>query len=184
GCNAAPARGVSRLRTGEAAKPAGGGAKAGSCAAGNGPDFDFGSPPMLVTLPNGDRRLIVGQKSGVVHGLDASTGKVLWSTRIGKGGVLGGVEWGSSTDGRRAYVALSDQTMRSNGNSGAIVIGMTSVDPQIGGGLFALNLTDGTKVWNAPPPVCGDRPNCSPAQSAAITAIPGVVFSGSVDGHL
>ena len=28
------------------------------------------------------------------------------------------------------------------------------------------------------------RTDCSPAQSAAVTAIPGVVFSGSVDGHL
>jgi polyvinyl alcohol dehydrogenase (cytochrome) len=25
---------------------------------------------------------------------------------------------------------------------------------------------------------------CSPAQSAALTSIPGVVFSGSIDGHL
>jgi polyvinyl alcohol dehydrogenase (cytochrome) len=175
---------VSQLTSGDAWNLACGGNDESNCPKGNGPDFDFGSPPMLVTLPNGDRRLIVGQKSGVVHGLDANNGKVLWSTRIGKGGVLGGVEWGSSTDGRRAYVALSDQTMRSAGTSGTIVIGMTSVDPQIGGGLFALNLADGTKAWNAAPPVCGDRPMCSPAQSAAITAIPGVVFSGSIDGHL
>jgi polyvinyl alcohol dehydrogenase (cytochrome) len=61
---------------------------------------------------------------------------------------------------------------------------MTRVDPMIGGGLFALNIADGSKVWNAPPAVCGDRPMCSPAQSAAITAMPGVVFSGSIDGHL
>jgi len=31
---------------------------------------------------------------------------------------------------------------------------------------------------------CGARPNCSPAQLAAVTAIPGAVFSGSQDGHL
>ncbi len=31
---------------------------------------------------------------------------------------------------------------------------------------------------------CGDRSPCSPAQAAAATAIPGVVFSGSADGHL
>ena len=30
----------------------------------------------------------------------------------------------------------------------------------------------------------GIEPGCSPAQSAAVTAIPGVVFSGSLDGHL
>jgi polyvinyl alcohol dehydrogenase (cytochrome) len=58
------------------------------------------------------------------------------------------------------------------------------LDPSIGGGLFALNLADGKVMWNAPPPVCGHRPMCSPAQSAAVTAIPGVVFSASIDGHL
>jgi polyvinyl alcohol dehydrogenase (cytochrome) len=173
---------VSQLTAGDAWNLACGGIDATNCPASNGPDFDFGSPPMLVTLPTGERRLIVGQKSGVVHGLDANTGKVRWSTRIGKGGMLGGVEWGSATDGRQAYVALSDQSFKRTG--GPVVIGMTTLDPVIGGGLFALRLTDGVKIWNAAAPVCGDRPMCSPAQSAAITAIPGVVFSGSVDGHL
>ena len=35
-----------------------------------------------------------------------------------------------------------------------------------------------------PHPGCGDVPGCSPAQSAAVTAIPGLVFSGGLDGHL
>jgi polyvinyl alcohol dehydrogenase (cytochrome) len=39
-------------------------------------------------------------------------------------------------------------------------------------------------VWSAPPPGCKERRPCSPAQSAAVTAIPGVVFSGSLDGHI
>jgi polyvinyl alcohol dehydrogenase (cytochrome) len=173
---------VRQLTSGDAWNLACGGADSANCPASNGPDFDFGSPPILVTLPSGERRLVVGQKSGVVHGLDAATGKVLWSTRIGKGGVLGGVQWGSATDGRLAYVALSDQTMRAR-DGGAIVIGQTVLDPAIGGGLFALRLTDGSTSWHTPPSACGDRPMCSPAQSAAITAIPGVVFSGSVDGH-
>ena len=173
---------VSQLTSGDAWNLACGGIDAANCPASNGPDYDFGSPPMLVTLPSGERRLVVGQKSGVVHGLDADSGKVLWSTRIGKGGMLGGVEWGSATDGRQAYVALSDQSFKRSG--GPVVIGMTTLDPGIGGGLFALRVTDGAKVWNAPAPVCGDRPMCSPAQSAAITAMPGVIFSGSVDGHL
>jgi polyvinyl alcohol dehydrogenase (cytochrome) len=29
-----------------------------------------------------------------------------------------------------------------------------------------------------------DRPGCSPAQSAAVSVIPDVVFSGGLDGHL
>ena len=58
-----------------------------------------------------------------------------------------------------------------------------------GGGLVALDLKTGKVVWNVPPPappVCPrhESTDCSPAQSAALTVIPGVVFSGSVDGHL
>jgi polyvinyl alcohol dehydrogenase (cytochrome) len=79
---------VSQLTSGDAWNLACGGVDSANCPASNGPDFDFGSPPMLVTLPSGEPRLVVGQKSGVVHSLDAANGKVLWSTRVGKGGVL------------------------------------------------------------------------------------------------
>jgi len=56
-------------------------------------------------------------------------------------------------------------------------------DPAKGGGLTALRPADGSKAWFAAPKPCTD-PGCSPAQSAALTVIPGVVFSGSYDGHL
>jgi polyvinyl alcohol dehydrogenase (cytochrome) len=59
-------------------------------------------------------------------------------------------------------------------------------DPKTGGGLTALRITNGEKVWFAAPIPCGPsaKSGCSPAQSQAVTAIPGVVFSGSLDGHL
>jgi len=58
-------------------------------------------------------------------------------------------------------------------------------DPKAGGGLFAIQLATGEKLWSAlPPPEGCKTPHCSPAQSAAVTAIPGVIFSGSLDGHL
>jgi polyvinyl alcohol dehydrogenase (cytochrome) len=61
----------------------------------------------------------------------------------------------------------------------------TDVDPKRGGGMFALRLDDGKRVWYTPPPGCSPtRARCSPAQSAAVSAIAGVAFSGSVDGHL
>ena len=143
-----------------------------------GPDFDFGSSPILTTLANGKRALIAGQKSGMVTALDPDNqGEVLWQTRVGKGGVLGGVQWGSATDGKKVYVPVSDVQVEEHN-------GKITADPKVGGGLFALDPTTGKKIWHTPAPPCPTDRACSPAQSAAITAIPGVVFSGSVDGHL
>jgi polyvinyl alcohol dehydrogenase (cytochrome) len=56
----------------------------------------------------------------------------------------------------------------------------TDADPKQGGGIFALRLDNGERIWYTPPPGCGERKPYSPAQSAAVSAIPGAVFSGSV----
>jgi polyvinyl alcohol dehydrogenase (cytochrome) len=144
------------------------------------PDFDFSSPPILVTLSSGKRALVAGQKSGMVHAVDPDDqGKILWQARAGTGGTLGGVQWGSASDGSNVYVAVSDIVRTAIPNS----LG-TNADPKIGGGLFAFRLETGERAWYTAPPGCGNRTRCSPAQSAAVSAIPGVVFSGSVDGHL
>jgi len=144
-----------------------------------GPDSDFGSSPILRTLSSGRRVLIAGQKSGVVHALDPDKkGELLWQTRVGKGGLLGGVQWGPAADRETAYVALSDLNLIP-AEEGVIP------DPKAGGGLFALQLTTGEKLWSAMPAEGGCHTRrCSPAQSAAVTAIPGMVFSGALDGHL
>ena len=95
---------------------------------------------------------------------------------IGKGGPLGGIMWGSAADEQRVYVANSDL--------GFLPGGTMSLDPAAGGGLFALDLATGKVSMHVPPVPCGDRSQCSPALSAAVTAIPGVVFSGGVSGYL
>jgi polyvinyl alcohol dehydrogenase (cytochrome) len=70
-----------------------------NCPEAKGPDMDFGSSAILVSLPSGRRALIAGQKSGVVTAVDPDRkGEVLWQTRVGRGSSLGGVQWGS---GRR-----------------------------------------------------------------------------------
>lgn len=146
----------------------------------NGPDFDFGASPILVTLANGKRVLVAGQKSGIVHALDPDKqGASLWDVRVGKGGTMGGVQWGSATDGTNIYVANSDikRIMLTFSNS-------TDTDASQGGGMYALKLENGERMWYTPPPGCGGRQRCSPAQSAAVSAMPGAAFSGSVDGHL
>ena len=119
--------------------------------------------------------MVIGQKSGVVHALDPDQeGKILWQTRVGKGGPLGGIMWGSAADQDHVYVANSD--VRFNGYK--------TLDPNAGGGLFALDLATGKISMQVPPVPCGSRSQCSPALSAAVTAIPGVVFSGGMSGHL
>lgn len=160
-----------------------------NCPEAKGPDHDFGSSPILVDLPNGRRALIAGQKSGVVHALDPDRGgEILWQTRVGKGSALGGVQWGSAYDGRRVYVALSDVIPETAGTAAASAQPMSlNQDPppnNLGGGLFALDPASGQITWTTPHPGCGSKPGCSPAQSAAVTAIPGIVFSGGIDGHL
>jgi polyvinyl alcohol dehydrogenase (cytochrome) len=151
-----------------------------NCPEARGPDFDFGSSAILVDLPGGKRALIAGQKSGMVHALDPDQqGEVLWQVRAGKGSVLGGVQWGSAVDGENVYVAVSDLDFAPQPSTGR-----NGLNPKAGGGMFAFNAATGKQVWNTPTPGCRDRAGCSPAQSAAITAIPGVVFSGSLDGHL
>ena len=49
-----------------------------------------------------------------------------------------------------------------------------------------MNVADGKTLWSAPPPAntCSARAGCNTGQPAAVSAIPGVVFSGSLDGHL
>ena len=151
-----------------------------NCPSVDGPDVDFSSSPILVDLPGGKRALVAGQKSGVVHAVDPDNqGEVLWQTRVGKGGSLGGVQWGSAVDANNVYVALADM-----GRVRLTYSQNTDSDPKVGGGMFALRLSDGKQVWHTEPGVCGNRPRCSPAQSAAVSAMPGIAFSGSEDGHM
>lgn len=143
-----------------------------------GPDLDFGMAPMLVTRTDGKDVLIAGQKSGVVWALDPDAdGAVLWSTRVGKGGALGGIHWGMASDGRRAYAANADR--------GAVIVDVHPDQPPAPG-LYALDLFTGEVVWSAPAPggTCDGRRGCMRANSAAPTAIPGVVFAGGLDGHI
>jgi polyvinyl alcohol dehydrogenase (cytochrome) len=76
-----------------------------ACPSPNGPDYDFGQGPMLIPTKAGDI-VAAGQKSGIMWGLNAQTGATAWSTGVGPGSSLGGLEWGSATDGKRIYFAV------------------------------------------------------------------------------
>jgi polyvinyl alcohol dehydrogenase (cytochrome) len=104
---------------------------------------------------------------------------------VGTGGPFGGSQWGSASDGRDIYVAISDLGIGAVRDPKSPQGFRLTLDPKKGGGLSALDLKTGKVVWSAKPAVCAPtRTDCSPAQSAAVTAIPGAVFSGAVDGHL
>jgi polyvinyl alcohol dehydrogenase (cytochrome) len=154
-----------------------------------GPDFDFGSSAIPVKI-DVDRKprtlLLAGQKSGVVYALDPERrGKIVWQVRVGKGSTNGGVQWGMASDGRTVYAAVSDLARARATPSDPADLRTSNLDPKAGGGLFALSIADGSKAWYAAPSACEPpKPGCSPAQPAAVTAFPGVVLSGSVDGHL
>jgi polyvinyl alcohol dehydrogenase (cytochrome) len=133
-----------------------------------GPDFDFSASPVLTTLPNGKDLIIATKKSGEGFAFDPDdNGRLLWTYRWGVGAAAGGV-YGTAVDGERAYFAVADQWTERPG------------------GLHGVDLASGERVWFTPPAdlLCGTGPGCSPAMSAAVTAIPGVVFAGSADGGL
>ncbi len=153
-----------------------------NCPEARGPDFDFGASPILVELEDGKRVLVAGQKSGMVHAMDPDRdGEVLWQRRAGLGSALGGIQFGPGADSQNVYVAVSDikygQQELPDGTS------YRGPLPNTGGGLSTYRLKDGERLWHVPGIPCpSGRRNCSPGQSAAVTVIPGVVFSGALDG--
>jgi len=140
------------------------------------PDYDFGASPILVEGKDGRRILLAGNKSAMIYALDPDhDGKLIWQQKVGRGGTSGGILWGPATDGQAIYAATTDVVRAANGRD---------LDPNAGGGLTAVDISGGDKLWSTPHPPCGNRRPCSPTQSAAVSAFPGVVFSGSNDGRI
>jgi len=149
-----------------------------NCPEENGPDYDFGASPILLTLPDGRDVVIGGQKSGAVMAIDPDTGETLWKTQVGRGGVQGGVHFGIAAEGSRIYVPINDMAYPEDITRYKF---KTPAKP----GLYALNAESGEFLWSSPAPeVCGDLQHCDAGISHAITAIPGAVIAGHMDGRL
>ena len=146
-----------------------------NCPPENGPDLDFGAGIVLVSLKGGREILVAGQKNGVVYGFDPNQrGRILWQTRVGRGGIQGGVHFGLAVAGTRIYAPISDMT---DGRDGRPVTG----PPQPG--LYAIDANNGKLLWSAKAENrCGDKPACDPGISAAVTAAGDVVYAGHMDG--
>lgn len=145
----------------------------GNCPKDAGPDYDFGSSPILRKLPNGKDVILAGAKSGILYALDPDQqGKKMWQTQLSSGTALGGIEWGFTADATNVYVPVADPFGPADKRKP---------------GLSGVKIATGEQLWHtpAPPAKCGwGTSRCSNAQSAAASMIPGVIFSGTTDGHL
>ena len=136
-----------------------------NCPADPGPDYDFASAPNLITYHGKDGKKTIlgaGQKSGIYFAIDPDTGAELWHTQVGPGSSLGGMEWGSASDGERIYVSIAN---------------LYGIPSAVGsaGSWAALDPATGAILWQKPDP------------SAAIalgplTVAKGVVYAPSMAG--
>lgn len=138
-----------------------------NCPIPTGLDYDLsGSGPNLVGN-------IVGfaQKSGVYWALNPDTGATVWSKLAGPGGPLGGIEWGTATDGTNIYIA--------NANSNGKAFKLANGQLITWGFWTALDAATGKVVWQTPEPTSGT------IAEGALSVADGLVYAGSFDdvGH-
>jgi len=114
-----------------------------------GPDYDFAQGPMWL----GGGLVGAGQKSGRFWALDHKTGQLAWVTQVAPGGVTGGLQWGSATDGNRIFVAVSNSGPSTNsGGRGAADWTLKDGSTTKAGGWAALDRKTGQILWTAPDP--------------------------------
>jgi polyvinyl alcohol dehydrogenase (cytochrome) len=141
-----------------------------NCPDPEGPDFDFGQGPALFQVKiNGKVRNVIGagQKSGDYTLLDRVTGAVIWKTHVGAGGLLGGLQWGSATDGKRIYVAKSNSADAFSG---------------VPGYWAALDAATGAVLWTTNDPFYA----FTFSAQGAVSVANGVVYACTLDaqGHM
>ena len=137
-----------------------------NCESPSSPDYDLGgSGPNLL----GD---IVGfgQKSGIYWALDADTGGIVWSAVVGPGSTLGGMEWGTATDGERIYAAIGNDAQKSY---------LLKSGQRISWGSWsALDTRTGQIIWQTADPTPGT------IDTGAVSVANGVVYAGSYSGSM
>jgi polyvinyl alcohol dehydrogenase (cytochrome) len=138
-----------------------------NCPVPTSPDFDLGGagPNLLGNIVG------FGQKSGIFWALDPDDGNIVWSTPVGPGASLGGIEWGTATDGKRIYVAIA--------NSNHLAYTLVPSGQQITWGAWsALDVATGKILWQTADPTVGaiDRGSVSVAND--------VMYAGSNSGQM
>jgi polyvinyl alcohol dehydrogenase (cytochrome) len=138
-----------------------------NCPLPDSPDFDLGgSGPNLMGNIVG-----WGQKSGIYWALNADNGNIVWSTPVGPGGLAGGIQWGTATDGQRIYVAVS--------NSLHMPYTLVPSGQTINWGAWsALDVATGKILWQTADPTPGT------VDLGAVSVANGVVYAGSLAGQM
>lgn len=142
--------------------------KAGvTCPSPAGPDYDLsGSGPNLLAGMVG-----FGQKNGLYWALNPGNNEVMWSTPVGPGSTLGGIEWGTATDGDRVYAAITNN-----------LHGSYKLQPEgqiiTWGSWSALNARSGKIIWQTADPTEGA------VDMGAVSVANGVVYAGSYSGMM
>ena len=150
-----------------------GNVRAENCPKVVGPDWDIPASPVLQTLRDGSRRIIVVTKPGDVLSLNPDKGgELVWRVNV-TGPVVGdgplapgapgtpgapnypGIFWGAAIDRETAYFGLTR------------------------GGMGAMDIATGKRLWLSP---LNSADKVSYA--SATTAFPGAVLQGSSDGKL
>ena len=146
-----------------------------NCPTEDGPDLDFGAPPILVKSGSGRDIILAGQKSGMIYALDPdNSGKIIWQQRAGMGGFNGGVHWGMATNGKTLFAGIADTP----GNKGAVG------PPRQG--MHAFDVMTGKPIWSKIEPyICKqEKHECRTALSAGVTLTDGIIFAGALNGIL
>jgi polyvinyl alcohol dehydrogenase (cytochrome) len=130
-------------------------------------DFDLGGAgPNLVGNIVG-----FGQKSGIYWALNPDNGNIVWSTPVGPGSSLGGIEWGTATDGQRIYVAI--------GNHDHLPYTLVPSGRQINWGAWsALDVATGNILWQTADPTAGT------IDTGSVSVANGVMYAGSYSGQM
>jgi polyvinyl alcohol dehydrogenase (cytochrome) len=144
------------------------------CPDNSGPDYDIGAATILTVGSDGRDYLIAGQKSGAVFALDPDSGKLIWKKQVGRGGLLGGVQFGMALSGDTIFVPMHD-----------VEDGRKYAEPARPG-LYAVDLLSGDDRWQASGTSqrCAKGAPCAAGIAGAITVAGDLVLAGSVDGQM
>jgi polyvinyl alcohol dehydrogenase (cytochrome) len=126
-----------------------------------GPDADVGASPNMWTVAGRDF-VGAGDKAGVFHALDRSSGKVVWERKLTPGGFFGGeIGSGALVDGR--LVVVSNEGDAATANSPTNVAKVYALDPETG-----------KVLWQAKP--------LPQKVFGPVSAVPGIAFVGTTAG--